>query len=106
MDEPLLVTTTVERQEHAEEIARALLTKRLVACAQIHGPIASMYWWKDTLAEAVEFVLTVKTFAEHYPEVEKAIRAAHPYDVPEIVAESLVRVSPGYLAWMRGEIGK
>lgn len=104
MKEPILITTTVERQEQAEDIARALLDKRLVACAQIHGPIKSMYWWKQDVAESVEFVLTLKTFVEHYPAVEATIHAAHPYDVPEIIAQQLTRVSPSYLAWMHREV--
>jgi len=104
MNEPLLVTTTVERQEHAEDLARTLLRKRLVACAQIHGPIKSMYWWKDDIAEAVEFILTLKTFAEVYPQVEATLLGEHPYDVPEIIAEPLTRISKSYLDWMRGEI--
>jgi len=106
MEEPILVSTTLERQEHAEELASALLQKRLVACAQIQGPIKSMYWWKDRIAESVEFILTVKTFGELYSEVEATILVGHPYDVPEIIAEPLVRVSAGYLDWMRGEIGR
>jgi periplasmic divalent cation tolerance protein len=104
MDEPLLVSTTFERQEHAEELARVLLKKRLVACAQVHGPVESMYWWKDEIAESVEFVLTVKTFDTLYPEVEKTILDEHPYDVPEIIAEPLVRVGESYLAWMCKEL--
>lgn len=104
MEEPLLVSTTFERQEHAEELARLLLRKRLVACAQIHGPLVSMYWWKDEILEAVEFVLTVKTFSAFYIELESTISKEHPYDVPEIIAEPLTRVSKAYLDWMRKEL--
>lgn len=105
MEEPLLVSTTFEQQEHAEALAKSLLQKRLVACAQIHGPLQSMYWWKDEIADSVEFVLSVKTFAKVYSSVEKTILTEHPYDVPEIIAEPLVRVSGTYLAWMRKELG-
>ncbi len=105
MEEPLLVSTTFERQEHAEELARILLQNRLAACAQVHGPVKSMYWWKDEIAESVEFVLTVKTFNVLYPEVEKTVLNEHPYDVPEIIAEPLARVSASYLIWMRKELG-
>jgi len=104
MEEPIIISTTLERQENAEAIAGALLKKRLVACAQIQGPIKSMYWWKDGVAESVEFILTVKTFAKLYFDVEATILAEHPYDVPEIIAEPLVRVNAAYLAWMEGEI--
>jgi len=104
MKNPIVVTTTFERQEDAEHLANSLLQKRLVACAQIHGPVKSMYWWKDNIAQSVEFVLTVKTFDEVYGDVEKIILEEHPYDVPEIVAEPFTQVSAGYLAWMAGEI--
>lgn len=104
MEEPILVSTTFERQENAEEVAGALLKKRLVACAQIQGPIKSMYWWKEEIVESVEFILTVKTFVQLYAEVEATILAEHPYDVPEIIAEPLIRVGENYLAWMHGEI--
>ena len=105
MREALLVSTTLENQDDAESLAESLLSRRLVACAQIQGPIKSMYWWKEDIAESVEFVLTLKTFAEVYGAVEKTILAQHPYDVPEIIAEKLVRVSSSYLAWMEKEIG-
>lgn len=103
--EPLLIRTTFERQEHAEELANLLLNRRLAACAQIEGPVESMYWWKDAIVKTVEFVLSVKTVAELYPEVESLILQKHPYDVPEIIALPLVRVSNAYLAWMKKELG-
>jgi len=106
MVEPLIVTTTLERQEHAEELARALLENRLVACAQIHGPVKSLYHWKDDIAESIEFVLSVKTFESLYPEVEALLLEQHPYDVPEIIAEHLTKVSDGYLGWMYQELKK
>lgn len=105
MREALLVSTTLENQDDAESLAASLLDRRLVACAQILGPVKSLYWWKEEVAESVEFVLTVKTFAEVYGKVEGVILAEHPYDVPEIIAEKLVRVSASYLAWMEKEIG-
>lgn len=105
MEEPLLVTTTFERQDHAEELARVLLTKKLVACAQIQGPVESMYWWKEGIAESVEFLLSVKTFSKLYPALEMTLLEEHPYDVPEIIATPLVRVSASYLAWMHKELG-
>lgn len=103
--EPLLIRTTFERQEHAEEIASLLLRRRLVACAQIEGPLESMYWWKDEIVKAVEFVLSVKTVTDLYPEIESLLLKEHPYDVPEIIAQPLVQVSSSYLAWMRKELG-
>ncbi|WP_176360052.1 MULTISPECIES: divalent-cation tolerance protein CutA [Desulfosediminicola] len=106
MAEALIVTTTLERQEHAEKLARALLDNRLVACAQIHGPVKSLYHWQNDIAESIEFVLSVKTLESLYPEVEALLLEQHPYDVPEIVADQLVKVNDKYLAWMYQELKK
>lgn len=106
MNETLLVSTTFERQDDAEELAKILLKKQLIACAQIQGPMVSLYWWKEEIAEAVEFVLTMKTFGSLFPEIEKVIEEEHPYDVPEIIAEPLVRISQSYLEWMKKELGQ
>ena len=35
------VTTTVDSRDNAEEIAQSLVTERLVACAQVMGPITT-----------------------------------------------------------------
>lgn len=104
MEKPIVVSTTFERQEHAEDVAEALLDARLVACCQIHGPVKSMYWWKDDKAESVEFLLTVKTFEELYTTVESVILLNHPYDVPEIIANPIVQISAEYLDWMKNEV--
>jgi uncharacterized protein involved in tolerance to divalent cations len=39
----ITVSTTVGKREVLEQIGRALLKKRLVACVQISGPVKSVY---------------------------------------------------------------
>jgi periplasmic divalent cation tolerance protein len=45
----------------------------------------------------------IKTRAERYAEVEAAIRALHPYELPEIVAVPAVRGLGDYLQWVADE---
>jgi periplasmic divalent cation tolerance protein len=45
----------------------------------------------------------IKTCGARYGEVEAAILAAHPYELPEIVAVPVVRGLPKYLEWVVGE---
>jgi periplasmic divalent cation tolerance protein len=47
--------------------------------------------------------MLVKTTAERYPELEKALRAAHPYELPEIIAVPVERGLPAYLDWVAAE---
>jgi periplasmic divalent cation tolerance protein len=95
------VTTTMETKEDAERMADHLVRERLVACAQVGGPITSYYWWKDRLETAVEWECRAKTPAENYPAVEEAIRSRHTYEVPQIVALPVVAALPAYQKWIR-----
>jgi periplasmic divalent cation tolerance protein len=97
------VVTTVDKRETLEEMGRILMEKRLVACVQIVGPIKSMYWWKGSIEEAEEWIGIMKTRSERYDEVEKEVRALHPYDVPEIMALETRGILPVYEKWVLDE---
>ncbi|MGD0229240.1 MAG: divalent-cation tolerance protein CutA [Syntrophorhabdales bacterium] len=97
------VITTVTGRETLEKIGRLLLEKRLVACCQIIGPITSTYWWKGHLEEAEEWIGIMKTRRELYGDVEREIRALHPYEVPQIEAVEASFVLPDYDCWVNDE---
>ena len=94
------VTTTTEAKADAQAIANAVVEKRLAACAQVIGPITSMYWWHGKIEIAEEWLCVIKSKEEHYEELEKAIQEAHPYKVPEILATPITRGSKSYLEWL------
>jgi periplasmic divalent cation tolerance protein len=98
--EYLQVLTTIDSEEAAERIASALVERRLAACVQVLGPIASTYRWQGEVESAREWMCVAKTAAARYPDVEAAIRELHPYDEPEIVATPIVAGSQGYLDWI------
>src|ERR1700739_3599855 len=41
----LQVQTTTDSRAEAMELSRAAVEARLAACAQVAGPVASVYWW-------------------------------------------------------------
>ena len=96
----LSLTTTTDTRDAAEAVALAVLEPRLAACVQIDGPFESRYWWKDRLESATEWRCTIKLAAESFARAEAAIRAVHPYSVPQIIAMPIVAGSAGYLAWL------
>ena len=100
MSDYIQVTTTLERQEDAERIARTLVECRLAACVQVLGPIASTYHWQGSLETTREWLCLIKSRAGLYAQIEEAIRKAHPYQVPEIVAVPIVAGSQSYLEWL------
>jgi periplasmic divalent cation tolerance protein len=104
MTDAIQVVTTTGSQEEAERIAQALVTRRLAACVQVAGPIASTYHWKGKLETSQEWLCVIKTLQSHYPALEAAIRELHSYDVPEILAFTVVRGHRDYLAWLASEL--
>ena len=104
MTDAIQVVTTTASREEAESIARALVTRRLAACAQVYGPIASTFHWQGKLETSQEWLCAAKTLQSRYAALEAAIRELHSYDVPEILAFEVVAGSRGYLDWLAGEL--
>jgi periplasmic divalent cation tolerance protein len=104
MSDAIQVVTTVASREEADKIASDLVARRLAACVQVAGPIASTYRWQGKVETSQEWLCKIKTRLSHYAAVEAAIRELHSYDVPEIVALPIVAGSRAYLDWLAGEL--
>src|SRR4249920_1016166 len=99
----LLVLTNLPDRAAAEKLADMLIDKRLAACCNILAPCRSVYRWKGAVQHDEEHPMLIKTTVERYPEMEKALRAGHPYELPEIVAVPIERGLPAYLEWVAAE---
>jgi len=100
MSEYLQVMTTTATEQQAQEIAAALVDQRRAACAQVIGPLTSVYRWQGKVEQASEWLCTIKTRQSMFPAVESAIRQLHDYDCPEIIAMPIVGGSADYLHWL------
>ena len=103
MNDTLLVLTNAPDAEIAERIARHLVEDHLAACVNRLAPCRSVYRWQGAVEEAEEIPLLIKTTAARYPEVEAAIRALHPYELPEVLAVRVERGLPAFLTWVARE---
>lgn len=102
-EETLLVITNLPDADSAGRIGRLLVEQRLAACVNILAPCTSVYRWNDALETATEIPLLIKTTLARYPALQAALTAAHPYELPEIVAVPLLEGLPAYLAWVGAE---
>src|SRR3954447_22270460 len=99
----LLVFTNLPDRAAAERLADQLLERRLAACVNILAPCRSVYRWKDAIQHDEEHPMLIKTTKERYPALEQAIRAGHPYELPEIIAVPIEGGLLQYLAWVAAE---
>ena len=100
----ILISTTLESKADAERIARLLLDRKLIACAQISGPMTSLYRWKGVTTSAIEYALNLKTIPSCTEEVKVIIGKEHPYDLPEIIVQEISDSSVEYAQWIYGEV--
>lgn len=104
MNEFIQICTTVASQADATKIATVLVERKLAACVQVSGPIASLYWWEGRVADASEWQCVAKTTGDAFQHVEAAIREVHSYEVPEIIAVPIVAGGKDYLDWIRAQV--
>jgi periplasmic divalent cation tolerance protein len=102
-DAAILVLTSMPDHAAAQELARTLVSGRLAACVSVGAPVESMYHWRGQIETASEVPVAIKTRALLYPRVEAAIVAAHPYELPEVVAVPFSHGSKSYLDWIAAE---
>jgi periplasmic divalent cation tolerance protein len=100
MNDILLVITNLPDAPSAARLAQQLIEARAAACVNQLAPCTSIYRWKDNIETATEVLLLIKTTRAAYPHLEKLIREAHPYELPEIIAVSVTAGLPAYLDWV------
>jgi len=100
-----LILSTASSKDEAQDIARALVERRLVACVNILGPVDSIYRWKGQVEESQEFLMLIKTQADRFESVREAIRGLTSYDTPEVIQIPIEDGLPAYLHWISESIG-
>lgn len=98
----VFVYITNPTKAEAEKIAKHLLKKKLIACANIF-PIDSLYRWKGRVVRNKEFVLIVKTTKSNFERVRREVESVHSYSIPCIIK---IPVSPNkkYYKWLKESV--
>ena len=100
-----LIYRTAGSSDEAKAIGTALVADRLAACANILGPINSIYRWEGEIQDDQEAVLIAKTTADRVPRVIEKVKALHSYECPCIVAVPILEGNPAFLQWVTDEVG-
>ena len=96
----VVVLVTAGSVEEAERLARTLVEERLVGCANVVGPIRSIYRWQGAVCRDDEHLLLIKTTPARYPELEARVLALHTYENPEVIAVPVEKGAAGYVEWI------
>ena len=89
----------------ASRIARHLVERRLVACANLFQA-RSIFPWGGKVEESDEVAIIMKTRSSLVNEVIHEVRKVHSYEVPCIVSYKMEKGFKGYLDWIFSETGQ
>ncbi|MCX8153993.1 MAG: divalent-cation tolerance protein CutA [Candidatus Bathyarchaeota archaeon] len=98
-DYVVVIVTTANRQE-AEKIAQQLLNEKLIACANIVGPVSSFFHWAGKIENAEEYLMFMKSRRDLFGRLADTVKRLHSYEVPEIIALPIAEGAKSYLAWL------
>ncbi|WP_116047491.1 divalent-cation tolerance protein CutA [Amycolatopsis palatopharyngis] len=96
----VIVATTIDSEQAARELAAKAIEARLGACAQVVGPMTSVYRWEGAVQNDTEWRVEIKTAADRVAALTEQLTRWHSYDVPEVIATSIEGGSAEYLAWL------
>jgi periplasmic divalent cation tolerance protein len=102
-DKRLMLTTASSRVE-AHAIAAELVSRRLAACVNILGPVASVYQWQGEVEHSDEFLLFIKSTEAQFTAIQNAIAELHSYQVPELISLTIESGLESYLDWIAASV--
>ncbi len=100
-----LIYSTWPGAAEAELCAAQLIEQRLAACVTVLPSAQSTFRWDGKVQRSTEAIMLVKTAASHSSAVLEAVRAAHPYDLPCVLAFAISAEgsNPEFLQWVATE---
>ena len=101
---PLLVLTTCESSEQAQELADVLVTGHLAACVNTVNNVSSTYRWAGKIERDQEILLLIKTTEDRFDAIEQKIKSHSSYELPEVLAVRIHAGSSEYLDWVGASV--
>ncbi len=98
-----MIYVTVNSQEEAEKIASTVIEENLAACANLLGPMISIFSWKGDLQREEEVAMLLKTTESNVALLTKRITTLHSYECPCVVAWPIPYGNGDFLDWLKTE---
>ena len=90
--------------EEATQLARALLEKKLIACANIFEPHKALYWWDGKICEDRETTVIMETNEDMLNLAVEELKVQHSYDTPKIMVFSPSNIPESFSKWLNKEV--
>ncbi len=100
----MIVLVTTASKKEAEKISQHLLEQKLIACANIIGPMISHFHWSGKIERAEEFLILMKSRLDLFEKISAEVKELHSYELPEVLALPILAGSDSYLTWLNSSL--
>ena len=100
----IVIFITTSNKKEALKLVDVLIKGKLAACVNIVDKIESYFWWQGKMDKAKEVLLVVKSKKDKFAKIVRAVKGAHSYDCPEIIAIPIISGYKPYLNWINESI--
>ncbi len=87
-------------RDEACRLVESLVEEGVAACGHVFSPGVSIYRWKGKIVRETEVMILLKTSEDCGEDLILQVKKKHPYEVPEIIFQSIDGGGPEYLAWI------
>ena len=76
----------------------------VITCVNVAPGVRSIYRWQGEVQDDNEWLLVIKSRRDLLEKLQGQLHKIHSYEVPEVMALSVVDGSPAYLRWLDREL--
>jgi len=98
-----IIITSCNDSSIKDKIINRLLNDKLSACIQTSAAQSS-YIFEDKINHENEIIIKIKSKLFLYKKIEKIIKELHNYQIPQIIAIPIIKVSNDYSNWLNENI--
>ncbi|QTD54881.1 divalent-cation tolerance protein CutA [Parasphingorhabdus cellanae] len=103
-DQPVLIYTLFGASAEARQVAKTLISEKLVACANHFAPATAQYVWDGDFCEDEEYPVLLKTTESQAKAAMQRLKKLHSYDTPAILSWAADDSDPAYAKWLSTQL--
>ena len=95
---------TAPNHREAEKIAKKLLDKKLIACANVISNVNSYFVWKNKVQNSKEIIICGKTTSINQKKIIHEVKKLHSYSVPCVIFFDIKSGNKDFLKWIKQSV--
>ena len=95
---------TAPNKKEAEKIAKKLLNKKLIACANVISNVNSYFVWKNKVQNSKEIIICGKTTLKNQKKIINIVKKIHSYSVPCVIFFDIKSGNKDFLKWIERSV--